>query len=297
MGKKLTNNWGLKLIAILFALILWFAVINIDDDSGKRLSSFLGEQAISKRSCSRKEGDFCALDEKCSVSGIEYVLIKDNNKCTSITVRSPLCGNFQIMNSLQAIAAAELCGIDISVSCAAIEKMYLVSGRLEKVELELSKEANISVFVDYAHTPDALENLLRSVRGMQPQGARIILLFGCGGDRDKGKRKIMGQIASRLADFVVVTSDNPRSEDPKDIIKDILKGIDKEKEFAVIESRKEAIFDAILCYARHNDTVVLAGKGHESYEITAKGKHPFDERLIVRNALAERIKRIRQERM
>ena len=175
--------------------------------------------------------------------------------------------------------------------------MNLILGRLESVEAELSKEANISVFVDYAHTPDALERLLRSVRAMQPKDARIILLFGCGGDRDKGKRKIMGQIASRLADFVIVTSDNPRSENPKDIIKDILKGIDKEKEFAVIESRKDAILDAILCYARHNDTVVLAGKGHESYEITATGKHPFDERLIVRNALAERILRIRQERM
>ena len=273
------------------------AVINIDDDSGKRLSSFLGEQAISKRSCSRKEGDFCALDEKCSISGIEYILIKYGDKCSAVTVRSPICGDFQVMNSLQAIAAAEICGIDASLSCAAIENMNLILGRLESVEAELSKEANISVFVDYAHTPDALERLLRSVRAMQPKDARIILLFGCGGDRDKGKRKIMGQIASRLADFVIVTSDNPRSENPKDIIKDILKGIDKEKEFAVIESRKDAILDAILCYARHNDTVVLAGKGHESYEITAAGKHPFDERLIVRNALAERILRIRQERM
>ena len=95
----------------------------------------------------------------------------------------------------------------------------------------------------------------------------------------------MGQIASRLADFVVVTSDNSRNEDPKEIIKDILKGIDKEKEFAVVESRKEAIFDAIVSYARKNDTVVLAGKGHESYEITADGKHPFDERGIARSAL------------
>jgi UDP-N-acetylmuramoyl-L-alanyl-D-glutamate--2,6-diaminopimelate ligase len=132
---------------------------------------------------------------------------------------------------------------------------------------------------------------------MQPKESRIIILFGCGGDRDKGKRKVMGQIASRLADFVVVTSDNSRNEDPKEIIKDILKGIDKEKEFAVRESRKEAIFDAIVRYARSNDTVVLAGKGHESYEITADGKHPFNEREIVRAALAERRAYKRQERM
>ena len=199
------------------------------------------------------------------------------------------------MNSLQAIAAAELCGVEISLSCAAIEQMDAVSGRLERVLPE--QKSDISVFIDYAHTPDALETLLRSVKAMQPKESRIILLFGCGGDRDKGKRKVMGQIASRLADFVVVTSDNPRSEDPKEIIKDILKGIDKEKEFAVRESRKEAIFDAILRYARSNDTVVLAGKGHEPYEITADGKHPFDERAMVRSALSEREFKVRQERM
>jgi UDP-N-acetylmuramoyl-L-alanyl-D-glutamate--2,6-diaminopimelate ligase len=131
---------------------------------------------------------------------------------------------------------------------------------------------------------------------MIPKGSRIILLFGCGGDRDKSKRKIMGQIASRLADFVVLTSDNPRSESPREIIKDVLKGLDKEKEFAVIESRREAIFDAIIRYARSKDTVILAGKGHESYEICADGKHPFDERGIAKEALAMR-RKIRQERM
>ena len=138
---------------------------------------------------------------------------------------------------------------------------------------------------------------MRSIRVMQTEKSRIILVFGCGGDRDRGKRKIMGQIASRLADLVIVTSDNPRSEEPKQIIKDILKGIDKEKEFAVIESRREAIFDAIVRYARSNDTGVLAGKGHESYEILADGKHPFDERAIAKAAMVERTLRMRQERM
>ena len=273
------------------------AVINIDTDAGIRLSSFLGEQAVLKKSCSRKEGDFCALNEKCSGRGIEYVLIKNNDKCNARTVRCSLCGDFQVMNSLQAIAAAELCGINEALSCEAIERMHAVSGRLEKVENDFAGEADIDIFIDYAHTPDALEKVLRNVRIMQPNSSRIILVFGCGGDRDCGKRKIMGQIASRLADFVVVTSDNPRNEDPKQIIKDILKGINKEKEFAVIESRKEAIFDAIVRYARSNDTVILAGKGHESYEITAIGKRPFDERSIAKEALAKRIFRIRQERM
>ena len=261
------------------------AVINIDNDAGKRLYSFLEEQAIVKRSCSCKAGDFCALDAKCTARGIEYVLVRDNDKCNSTTVKSSLMGEFQIMNSLEAIAAAELCGIDALESARTLESVGLISGRLERVSNESD---DIDVFIDYAHTPDALETLLRSVRAMQPRESRIVLAFGCGGDRDKGKRKIMGQIASRLADFVVVTSDNPRSEVPKEIIKDILKGIDKEKEFAVVESREKAILDAIVSYARKNDTVVLAGKGHERYEITADGKHPFDEREIARSALDKR---------
>ena len=261
------------------------AVVNIDNDAGKRLYSFLGERSIDKRSCSRVAGDFCALDAKCTLDGIEYVLVKNGDKCNAQTVRSPLMGEFQVMNSLEAIAAAELCGIDSLESSRALESIGHISGRLERASNEGD---DVDVFIDYAHTPDALEALLRSVRVMQPRDSRIILVFGCGGDRDKGKRKIMGQIASRLADFVVVTSDNPRSESPKEIIRDILKGIDKEKEFAVVESRREAILDAIVSYARKNDTVVLAGKGHEEYEITADGKRPFDERAIARSALDKR---------
>ena len=113
-------------------------------------------------------------------------------------------------------------------------------------------------------------------------------MFGCGGDRDKSKRKTMGQIASRLADFTVVTSDNSRSESPREIIKDILKGINKEKEFIVIESRRDAIIAAIAQYARQGDTVLLAGKGHEAYEIDSTGRHPFDEREIIKHALRRR---------
>ena len=266
------------------------AVINVDCSAGERLYSFLCEQEVFKKSCSRFKGDFCALDEKSSTSGIEYVLVKNDDKSKAQAVKCSLCGDFQVMNSLQAIAAAELCGIDSSLSCAALEKISLISGRLERVSDCNSIQSDVNVFIDYAHTPDALERLLRSVRAMQPRGTRIILLFGCGGDRDRSKRKIMGSIASRLADLVVITSDNSRSEMPGDIIKDILKGIDKEKKFAVIESRREAIFEAIVNLARSNDTVILAGKGHESYEITADGKRPFDERAIVRCALMERRK-------
>ena len=273
------------------------AVVNIDCDAGKRLDSFIGEQQILKRSCSCNRGDFCALGKKTSLRGIEYVLVKNGDKCNSVTVKCSLCGEFQIMNSLQAIAAAELCGVSTDVACAALESMHAVSGRLERVNDYFLEKENLSVFIDYAHTPDALERLLYSVKAMMPSGTRILLLFGCGGDRDKGKRKLMGQIASRLADFTVVTSDNPRSEDPMRIIKDILKGIDKEKEFAVIESRKDAIVTAITELARSGDTVILAGKGHENYEITSAGKRPFDERSIVKTASRVRWIKKRQERM
>ena len=271
------------------------AVVNIDNNAGKRLYSFLDEQGILKRSCSRKEGTFCALNEKSSYLGSNYLLVREGDKCNAQSVRVPLLGDFQVMNSLEAIAAAELCGVDISLASYAIEKMKPISGRLEGVKID--GEQDVGVFIDYAHTPDALEGLLLNVRGLLPSNSKIILVFGCGGDRDKEKRKIMGQIASRLADFVVVTSDNSRSEDPSLIIKDILKGIDKEKEFAVIESRREAILTAITHYARKNDTVILAGKGHELYEITADGRHSFDERLIAREALLMRAKDRRQERM
>ena len=259
------------------------AVINVDDNAGKRIFDSLCGAETLKKSCSRREGDFCALDAKCAFHTTEYLLIRENDKCNARRVELPLAGEFQVMNSLEAIAAAEMLGVDIAVACGALEKIERISGRLELVE---SKEIN--VLIDYAHTPDALERVLRSVRSFMLKGSKLILLFGCGGDRDKSKRKTMGQIASRLADFTVVTSDNSRSESPREIIKDILKGINKEKEFIVIESRRDAIIAAIAQYARQGDTVLLAGKGHEAYEIDSTGRHPFDEREIIKHALRRR---------
>jgi UDP-N-acetylmuramoyl-L-alanyl-D-glutamate--2,6-diaminopimelate ligase len=221
--------------------------------------------------------------------GIEYELVSD---CSIIRMRLKMGGKFSVYNSLCAAACAKSLGFSDDEIASALESLSGVKGRAEVVPTG----RDFTVIIDYAHTPDAIEKLLHSVRAMIPKGSRIILLFGCGGDRDKSKRKIMGQIASRLADFVVLTSDNPRSESPREIIKDVLKGLDKEKEFAVIESRREAILDAIVRYARSKDTVVLAGKGHELYEINVSGKHPFDERKIARDALAKR-RRMRQERM
>ena len=158
-----------------------------------------------------------------------------------------------------------------------------IIGRMERVNCERD---DIAVFIDYAHTPDALENLLSSVRRFCKRDEYVTLVFGCGGDRDATKRPLMGAIASKYADRVIVTSDNPRSEDSVNIIFDILSGVDKTKPYMAISDRRDAIEYAIFT-AKKNEVVLLAGKGHEKYEIDAGGKHPFNEAEIARAAYAE----------
>jgi UDP-N-acetylmuramyl tripeptide synthase len=152
--------------------------------------------------------------------------------------------------------------------------------------LKLDGRVEFSVYVDYAHTPDALENLLRTVRSFARRGQRIVLLFGCGGDRDKYKRAIMGRVATSMADFVIVTSDNSRSERPIDIISDIVAGIDYDGHYTVIEDRRDAIEYAIK-NAHRGDIILLAGKGHEVYEIDSSGRKPFSEKEIVREFVSK----------
>ena len=147
-----------------------------------------------------------------------------------------------------------------------------------------------SVFLDYAHTPDALEKLLRTVRDFCTKSERIVLLFGCGGDRDRSKRAEMGRIASRLADMVILTSDNCRTEPPDRILCDILKGIDKEKPYRVLVDRQAAIEFAIE-NARRGDVILLVGKGHEAYEIRGRERLGFCEREIVSASILRRMER------
>ena len=146
--------------------------------------------------------------------------------------------------------------------------------------------APFTLFIDYAHTPAALETLLRTVRGARRAGEKITLLFGCGGDRDPTKRPVMGRIASALSDFVILTSDNSRTEDPQAILSQIRRGMDREKPHVVIPDRREAIRYAVR-EAKAGEILLFAGKGHEKYEIDALGKHPFDEAEIARAAYAE----------
>ena len=256
------------------------SIVNVDDGYGKRLAYFLQYRGAVVKTCSVENGDFCAiLGKGNSFDGIEYDLKYEKGNCR---VALPLRGSFQIMNSLEAAAVALSLGVESTAVLNSLRTMPQISGRMERIKLN-EKQA-FDVFIDYAHTPDALEKLLVSARALKREG-RIILLFGCGGEREREKRRLMGQIASRLADVVIVTSDNSRGEDTDGIIKDILKGIDKEKEYTEISDRREAIEAAVLEYARKGDILLLAGKGHERYQIDARGKHSFDERKIVGDAL------------
>ena len=213
--------------------------------------------------------------------GVSFVLETDDGR---FPVSVPIPGAFTVQNALLAVAAAREVGVDIPASIRALTRLPTVPGRMEKVD---AGEFPFSVLIDYAHTEAALRSLLLSVRAFRRHGERIVLLFGCGGDRDPTKRVAMGRTAAELADFSIVTSDNSRSEDPKQIIREIISGMPEKTRRRVIVDRKRAINYAIET-AEPGDIVLLVGKGHEQYEITSDGVRPFDEKKIVREALKRR---------
>lgn len=220
--------------------------------------------------------DFSARRVHMTRSGVSYLACSPSGQRE---VFLPLWGRFSVYNSLAALAAAELLGLDPDLCASALAQFPGVPGRLEAIRRDLP----FRLLIDYAHTPDGLINVLRSVR--ETTVGRVILLFGCGGDRDVGKRPEMGRIASRMADLVIVTSDNPRSEDPQEIIRQILQGVSG-NHILVIPDRTEAIRTAIR-RAEKGDTVLLAGKGHETVQILSDRTLPYDERIIARKILEE----------
>jgi UDP-N-acetylmuramoyl-L-alanyl-D-glutamate--2,6-diaminopimelate ligase len=195
-----------------------------------------------------------------------------------------LTGRVNVTNALVALAAADVLGIDVAAASAALGEVPPVPGRLELVD-----GGPPSVLVDYAHSPDALERVLRDVRALRPTG-RLIVVFGCGGERDQGKRPIMGSIASRLADVVVVTSDNPRGESPEAIIAAIVAGCDGDADVSIELDRATAVASAVAG-AADDDVVLLAGKGHETTQEVAGVHVPFDDRVVAATALASRSRR------
>jgi UDP-N-acetylmuramoyl-L-alanyl-D-glutamate--2,6-diaminopimelate ligase len=195
----------------------------------------------------------------------------------------PLVGQYNLSNLLAAIGTGLALGLELSTMVEKLPEFMGVPGRMERVQVSPSQD--ISVIVDYAHTPDSLENLLKASRPFIP--GEMICVFGCGGDRDRTKRPKMGKIAAELADVAVVTSDNPRTEDPQRILDDVLAGIDPSFNPIVISDRAEAIRTAIL-QAQSGDGVLIAGKGHEDYQILGTEKVHFDDREQARAALQQR---------
>ena len=248
------------------------AIINIDDN----LASKLAKLTKAKVTTYGIDGgaDIRASDIEFDVCGTEFTLSSPRGK---INIKVSLIGRHNIYNILAAFAWAQNEGIDLEIIKRAIEKFSLVPGRLERVECG----SGYSVFVDYAHTEDALKNIIQSLR--QVCDKRIIVVFGCGGERDKTKRPKMGRVVSELSDYAIITNDNPRSEDPDKIIEDIKKGIKKDN-FCVITERMEAIRKS-LSVARQGDVILVAGKGHEDYQIINGKTLHFDDREAVKECL------------
>lgn len=256
------------------------SVINCDSPYADRMIANATGRVVT---CSVGKGaDYTAEVLSGNEGGVTYQMQSGRSR---LRLFCPIAGSFSVMNSMQSAVCALELGFGAAVVKDALASLAGVKGRMERVKLGLG--ADFTVLIDYAHTPDALENLLRSAAQIKKTGQRIVLVFGCGGDRDKSKRAVMGRIACEYADRVIVTSDNSRNEEPIDIIKDILKGIDPQKDHTVIPDRREAIQYAIQ-HAKKGDLILLAGKGHEEYEITKEGRAPFCEKEIVREAFAAR---------
>ena len=252
-----------------------YVVVNSDDALGREILSE-NPKAISYGI--ENPADVFAINVKEDIDGTEYVLNLFDNVSR---IRSRLLGNFNVYNSLAAGVACSLLGVRVKDVSLALEKVGVVEGRLERVPAP----DGVSVFVDYAHTPDGLENSLMTLKKVVRE--RLICVFGCGGNRDVSKRAVMGEIAGKIADFTVITSDNPRFEEPMEIIRDIEKGMLKvSKNFVVIQNRKEAIRYA-LNYAKKGDAVLVAGKGCEKYQEILGIKHLYNDKDCIEKIYRE----------
>jgi UDP-N-acetylmuramoyl-L-alanyl-D-glutamate--2,6-diaminopimelate ligase len=247
------------------------AVFNRDDLWFKRITA-LSQCPRITYSAKGEAGIFAENVELLS-DGIRFMLTSDS---MTIPVAVPIPGRFTVYNTLTVLGILKALGIDLKKAVKALETVQGVKGRIEVVP---TPGKDYTLLIDYAHTPDGLKNILDAIRGFAK--GRIVTLFGCGGDRDKTKRPQMGKIAGEMSDFCIITSDNPRSEEPCDIIEDILVGIkDTGCEYKVIENRFEAI-EFALDNAHEDDIILLAGKGHEPYQILKDRTIVFDEREIV----------------
>jgi UDP-N-acetylmuramoyl-L-alanyl-D-glutamate--2,6-diaminopimelate ligase len=261
--------------ARLFNQVRRFAVINLDDPWGRRL---LEEDHLKAVSISY------GFSEGATVRGLWP---ETNTGGSRMRVQSPwgefdialgIIGRFNLLNALAAFATAGALGIAPACAVQALANMACVPGRLEAVP----HPRGARVFVDYAHTDDALRNVLETLREITH--GKLVVVFGCGGNRDKGKRPLMGKVAARLADYAILTNDNPRSEIPEKIAMDIASGFDSERKYEVVLDRRAAIARGLALLGK-NDVLLIAGKGHETYQEFNGAIVPFDDREAVREAL------------
>jgi UDP-N-acetylmuramoyl-L-alanyl-D-glutamate--2,6-diaminopimelate ligase len=248
------------------------AVINVDDAYGAKLARMSPAPVITYGVGARV--DFRASDVRTDFSGSSYQL---DARGKSYLVRLPLIGRFNVLNSLAAIGAAFAVGIDVRSAVVALASAPHVPGRLEAAPVK----RQFRIFIDYAHTDDALINVMKTLRDLSPR--RLIVVFGCGGNRDKAKRPKMGAAVDQYADWSIITSDNPRKEDPEAIIEEIKKGF-RGANYEVVVDRREAIFKAVAM-AQPRDIVLLAGKGHETYQEFADHTVPFDDVHVATQAV------------
>lgn len=250
------------------------SIINLDDRYGARLLERLPKNARPLTYGLGVRAEFRAIDPRSDVHGTQYKL---DAKGRQYLVRLPLIGRFNVSNSLAALAAASALGLELRAAVQALAAAPQVPGRLERVPAR----RKFAVYVDYAHTDDALTNVVSTLRELGPR--RLIVVFGCGGDRDRAKRPLMARAAEQHADYVIVTSDNPRTEDPEKILADIQRGL-RGSAHEIIADRRAAIYRAIAL-AEPGDIVLIAGKGHETYQEVNGQRTPFDDVSVARNAI------------
>ena len=254
------------------------AVANQDDAWFDRITQNTACEVLT--TSVKGKADLHAEDLELLSDGISFTAVYGDER---VAVRLPIPGKFTVYNALSVLGCALQLGIPLTDAAAALGSAKGVKGRVEVVP---TPGTDYTVLIDYAHTPDGLENVLSSVKGYCK--GRLIAVFGCGGDRDPVKRPVMGKIGVDIADYAIITSDNPRTEDPGKIIQDILKGVNSAKNnYEIIENRPKAIQHA-MDIARKNDIIVLAGKGHETYQEICGVKHHLDEREVVAAYLKEK---------
>ncbi|MGC9187954.1 MAG: UDP-N-acetylmuramoyl-L-alanyl-D-glutamate--2,6-diaminopimelate ligase [Sulfurihydrogenibium sp.] len=251
------------------------ASVNLDDPYGKRIYQDFKDK-IDTITYGLENGDFRIKDYKLSLFQTEFTAYYQGK---DLTFKTNLRGFFNILNIASAVSLLIKDNFDLDFLVEATQKLKPIKGRFEVVEGK-----NFICVVDYAHTPDALENILKSLNAIKQN--RIITVFGAGGNRDKTKRPLMGNVAERLSDIVILTSDNPRDEEPMDIINDILEGITDKSKVIIEEDRRKAIEKAVKI-AKDNDIVLVAGKGHETYQIVKDKVLHFDDREVIEEILKE----------